>query len=117
GEAQGDKVLDRLLPEIVVDAEGAVLAEMLADGVADRVVGLEALADRLLDDDAVWRRCEGLCGEAPDDGNVEGGRRRQVEDRLVHPPQLCLERAVAGRVGCVAADIGEALREPGPGFI
>jgi hypothetical protein len=34
-EAERDEVLDRFLAEIVVDAEGAVLAEVLGDGGVD----------------------------------------------------------------------------------
>ena len=52
GEAQCHQVLNRLLAEIMVDAEDAVLRKDAADGVVDGRSGFEIAADRLFDHDA-----------------------------------------------------------------
>ena len=91
GETERDEVLDRLLAEIVVDPEGPLLAEMLGDGVVDRLAGLAALADRLFDDDAVGLDRQALRREALHDGGVEGRRGRQVEQRLAGIAKLFLQ--------------------------
>jgi len=56
GKAERDQVLDGFLAQIVIDAENAALSEMLGNRAVDLVARLEALADRLFDDDAIGRQ-------------------------------------------------------------
>jgi hypothetical protein len=81
-KAQGDEVLDRFLAEIVVDAEGAVLAEVLGDGGVD----LRRTCAQLLPIGfSTMTRLGGEVRPAAASpctiGNVEGRRGRQVEQR------------------------------------
>jgi hypothetical protein len=53
GEAQREQVLDRLLAEIVVDAEDVPFVDGLGDGFVGAIGRRGVGADRLFDDDAV----------------------------------------------------------------
>ena len=80
GEAEGEEVLDGLLAEVVVDAEGVGFVEDGADGVVDGAGGVEVVADGLFEHDAgaVAGQAGGL--EVLAGGAVEGGRGGEVED-------------------------------------
>ncbi len=114
GEAQNHQVLDRLLAEIMVDAENLIFAKGPGDRVIDGGCGIKVPANRLFDDDP------GLRGDKPEladaganiaeqfrpDGQVEGAnpvgaagkRRSQVAPALTG--------------GGVERHIGNGLDEP-----
>jgi hypothetical protein len=119
-EAQGDQVLDRLLAEVVVDAEDLVLGEGVGDGVVDLEEGLEVPADGLLQHHAVGRLGQAGGLQGGDDAAVERGRDGEEAGHTAggaHVADLVLERLQAGGIGGVDRQIVEAGVEPGPGGV
>src|SRR3546814_18767268 len=57
-EAQREDVLYRLLAQIMVDAEGAVLGEDLGDGIVDLAARLQVVTERLFEPDPYVRARE-----------------------------------------------------------
>ena len=76
GEAERHEVLDRLLPEIVVDPVDLAFVEDLADGVVDLARRGEIVADRFLDDHPGLRRDQPLLaelgGNRPEEAGIDG---------------------------------------------
>ena len=72
GEAQGEDVLDRLLPEVVVDAVHLLLGEAGVHHGVELARALLVVAEGLLDDDAH----EGAVGRRPVEPVLGRGRRR-----------------------------------------
>jgi hypothetical protein len=116
GEAQGGQILDRLLAQIVVDAEDLALVDHGGDGGVGDLGALQVATQRLFQDQA----CVGtgqagglqrLAGRA-----VETGRQREEDDqRAVRADAVgqLLGVGVAGDVGGhVVETIGEALPDP-----
>jgi hypothetical protein len=119
GEAEGEDVVDRFLPEEVIDAEDPILVERRVDRAVQCLRRREVGAERLLDDDP---RVGGQTGRAQhlDDG-PEGHRRDgQVVDALDVPPDLALGLRHLGekRLGVVGVGRaeGELAGEGSPGL-
>ena len=102
-EPQREQVLDRLLAEVVVDAEHGVGGEHPLDDGVQLAGGLEVGAERLLDHDAA-PAAVALLGE-PGGGEVLGDLRevarrdREVERGVAERAALRLERGRASRAG------------------
>src|SRR5215813_5989733 len=85
GEAQDEEVLDRLLPEVMIDAIDLVLIEVAPELPVERAGALDVVAKRLFHDDA--SEAVGALGQAGiaevfDDVVVEARRRGAVEDTV-----------------------------------
>ena len=123
GEAQDEEVLDRFLPEIVVDAVDLLLAEVPSQLPVEGAGAVDVVAERLLHDDA--RPAVAVLGEAGvaqvlDDVVVEAGRRGAVEEPVGGSAATVLdvgqrrlqprvEREVLGITGRVVERPGKAL--------
>src|SRR3546814_17328325 len=79
-EAQREDVLYRLLAQIMVDAEGAVLGEDLGDGIVDLAARLQVVTERIFEPDPFVRAREPRRFE-PFDRRPEQRRRGRQEDR------------------------------------
>ena len=125
-EAQGENVLDRLLPEVVVDAVHLLLGE---PGVHDRVEVARArpvVPVRLLDDDAHERAfgrrpVEPVLGEPAHDHGERRGRRGEVVEPVAAGAALPVQLVEHGfelveRLGrrVVAGHVAEAAGERRP---
>ena len=127
-EAEDQDVLDRLLAEVVVDAEDLVLGELLVHEPVQLARGLPAAAERLLDDDAHPRHDLGVA-DAHDhllprqvlhDARVQARGNREVGEapprhRLLPLPllQALAQRAIRRGVVQVAAQVEQAPGEAG----
>ena len=112
GEPQREQVLDRLLAEIMVDPERAVLGEGGGDRVVDLAAGFEVAAERLFERHAHRRAGEARAGE-PVDGRLEQRRRGREEDRdaVARIADRFGEPREAGRLVDVERDIMEPRQE------
>ena len=126
GEAQGEDVLDRLLPEVVVDAVHLLLGE---PGVHDRVEVARArpvVPVRLLDDDAhervvALRLVQAVLAQRGDDDGEGRRRRREVVEPVLRGAPLLVElveHLLEAVERClfvvVAGDVAEAAGERVP---
>ncbi len=112
-EAQGDQVLDRLLAEIVVDAEHLSLVKGVGHGVVDGAEALQIAPDRLLQHDAVVGPGQTGRLHRRDDTAVERRRHSQERgDRAIARQRL--HRAQAFGVGGVHRQVIEPLGQARP---
>ncbi len=114
GETQREKILDRLLSEIVVDAEDAILGERLLEFGFDLEAGCEVVAERLLDADARTLVREPGGFQVACDGAEKIRRRREIEHDLGNMIELRGDRLVDVVLLHVARGINEAPGEPRP---
>ena len=94
GEPQCHQVLDRLLAQVVVDAEDLRLLEDLEQLGIELACRSEVVAERLLDHDPrarVLDRVEAGGAELAGDQREELRRGRQVEDAVERPSGLLVE--------------------------
>src|SRR5262245_64343015 len=75
-KAEIEDVLDRFLPEVVIDAEDCRLGEVLVQYVIEPARRCEVVPKRLLDDDPRILRAFRL-GQLPDDGGEHARRNRE----------------------------------------
>jgi hypothetical protein len=121
GEAQGEQVLDRLLAQVVVDAEDLALDEVVGDLGVELLGAGEVMAERLLDDepcparqlvpvpaDVLDQRADrrGRHGEVVNAIAAEAALRVKLAER---PPQLIRAAGRARVGGHVAHACGEAF--------
>ena len=100
GEAQRHQVLDRLLAEVVVDAEDLRLVEVLEHRLVLCAGRGEVVADRLLDHDpdlGVLGLVEACLAEPAGDHREELRRRRQVEDAVQRRAEARIQAPSASR--------------------
>ncbi len=109
-EAQVEDVLDRHLPEEVVDAVELRLVDERVQALVQLARRGEVVAERLLDDDASVLG-EARVREPADDRREERGRDLEVEDRQLLAFDLGRDLSVDGGVLEIAVDVREALRE------
>jgi hypothetical protein len=124
-EAKRQQVLDRLLPEVVVDPVDLLLVEVTVDLVVQAARALPVRPERLLDDHA--RPALPLVAAAADllDEGADRARwNREVEDPvpgrpalLVELRQQCHQLVLAAVGGEVGADVAHAGREPLPDLL
>ena len=100
GEAQGQDVLDRLLAQVVVDAEDVLRGEDLVDQLVERHRGLQVVAERLLHHDPAPAAGLRVVGH-PGAGELvehqrEGGRRDGEVERGVARDAVALAQVVQG---------------------
>src|SRR5207253_1903359 len=105
-ESKEEQILYRLLTQVVIDPEDALLRKVLEKRAVQRLRRGEVATERLFDDDArVLRR--GTARKSFHDGREEARRHRQI----VEWPRRAAERlaqAVERRlVGVVAVDVLE----------
>ncbi len=117
GEAQGQEVLDRLLAQIVVDAEDLALAESAAEGVVDHLAGGQVAADRLFHDHPAARLDQTGFAQMGADGVIEAGRGGQIEDGLAGAAEQVGEILEGLRLLGVEGMVVEPRAELGPGFV
>ena len=127
GEAQRQQVLDRLLAQVVVDAEDVPGGEDVVDQVVELLGRRQVVPERLLDDDPAPAARLAVVGHAGAlhllEHGREGGRRdRQVERRVALRAVRAVELAqrVGERVeGVVVVEAArqelDRLGEPRPG--
>src|SRR5438445_5616136 len=109
-EAEDEEVLDRLLPEVVVDAEDARLVEDLVQRLVEGLRRGEIPAERLLDDDA--RVAGAARSPEPPDHRLEQARRDgEIVERALRRAELSAERLERGRIAVVAAHVAKPLAE------
>jgi hypothetical protein len=101
GEAQRQQVLDRLLAQVVVDAEDVVGGEHGVDELVELLRARQVVPERLLDDDAAPAPGLAVVGHAGAAHLLEHRRERRRRDRQV-------ERGVALRPG-VALGLAQHL--------
>ncbi len=94
-EAERQNVLDRFLPEVVIDAVDLALVENLGDRRVERAGALEIVAEGLFDDHPRPDRFvlvvdEAGRGEMPDDDREELRRHREVEETIPRQVPLAL---------------------------
>src|SRR5439155_2683104 len=106
GEADVQDVLDRLLAEVVVDAEDRLLREHLVQDRVELLRGREVAPEGLLHDHARVHRAAGL-GQVFDDEREHAGRDRQVVERVLRLGELGLQPLEGGEVGIVAVDVAQ----------
>ena len=84
GQPEGKQILDRLLPEIVIDAVDLLLPPVLQERLIQGPGRGEIPAERLLDDDPLLPRHPGEAGgiELLVDQREEIGGDRQIEERI-----------------------------------
>ena len=104
GEAEVDEVLDRLLAEIVVDAEDGLLGKVGVERAVQLLGRGEVAAERLLDDDA------GVLDAARfrqpfDDGGEHAGRNDQVVQRPLGGAEGLAQLRKRRRVAVIAVDV------------
>src|SRR5437867_6719133 len=87
GETEKEQVLDRVLAQILVDAEDVVFAEALVHDRVQRPRGRQVPTERLLDDDAPALGTARL-PEVPNDALEEAGRNRQIVSRVLRVAEL-----------------------------
>jgi hypothetical protein len=115
-EAQGDQVLDRLLAEIVVDAEDLRFGEGVRHRIVDLTEGFEVAPDRLLQHHPIVGLGQAGGAHGRDDAGVK--RRRDGEEAGAGAvADLVLERLEALGAGGVDGQIVEARVEPIPGVV
>ena len=126
-EAEDEDVLDGLLAEVVVDAEGLPLVEGTRHQAVELPRGGEVAAEGLLDHDprprrAVRRVQEARVAQAREDRREGGGRDREVEEPVAARRAAPLrrgdrlaERRPGFRLRVVARDRVDARRERAPG--
>src|SRR5581483_2842105 len=109
-EAEDEKVLHRLLPEVVIDAEDLRLAEHLVQGRIERPRRREVAAERLLDDDA---RASGAARapEPADDRREQARRDGEVVQRMLRAAELPAEPLHRVGVAVLAAHVAQALAQ------
>ncbi len=110
GEPEDHQVLDRLLAQVVVDAEDRVLVE---DGVQRPVQlarGLQVAPERLFDDQARPVRAARLT-QPVDHDPEEAGRDGQVVRRPASAVQLALDGVIGLQVRVVAAHVAKPVEQ------
>ena len=102
-EAEVEKILYRLLAEVMIDTKNGFLGEDVQEGGVERLRGRQVAAEGLLDDDA---RILGAArvGEPLDDAAEHARRDREVVDGALGEPELLAQLAISLRVGVVAID-------------
>ena len=111
GEAEVEDVLDRLLPQVVVDPEDARLGEHRVKDAVELLRRLQVAPERLLDDDAGVLRAVGRA-EALDDRGEEARRDREVVRGALRAAEGLTQRLEGGLVAVVPVDVAHELREP-----
>ena len=123
GQAEGEQVLHRLLPEVVVDPIDLLLPPPCEQVAVQGDGRVEVLAEGLLHDDASPAREPREAGlvEEPVHRGEEVGRDREVEDGVARGPVLgggpvhgAAEPVVGGAVAEVARGVVEPRLEPLP---
>ncbi len=124
-EAQGQDVLDRLLPEEVVDPVDLLLRHHLQDPAVERLRGGKVGAEGLLDDHPP-ETAPGVgvvAGrpQAVDDRPEKTCRHRQIEDDVALPlPAAGLEQGgelrIAPRIVKIRREVTQPLLHPAPGL-
>ncbi len=102
-EAEVEKILHRLLAEVMIDAKNGLLGEHAQERRVQRLRGRQVAAEGFLDDDA---RILGAArvGE-PLDHTAEHARRNgEVVDGALGEPKLLAQLAISFRVGVIAID-------------
>ena len=116
GEAEVGEVLDRLLAEIVVDAEDPLLGEDLVQRRIELAGGRQVVAEGLLDHHpAVVGQAGGA--ERLHHGPEQRRRDRQVVHGRPRVPQRLGERLEGLGVAVVAVDVLEGARDALPGLV
>ncbi len=110
-ETQVEDVLDRHLPEEVVDPIELRLVDDRVQLLVERARGREIVAERLLDDDACIRR-EACLRQSADDRPEERRRNFEIEDRELRIPERRGDLRIGRRIREVAVDVREPAREP-----
>ena len=114
-KAQRHQVLHRRLAEVVVDAEGLLLAEHRADDAVDLARAGEVVAERLLEHEAHVRTVQAGRADLRAHGGEEVGAGREVHHDDVGGAGLQpgRERGVVGRVRKIDSLVVEEGREAG----
>ena len=108
-EAEDEQVLDRLLPEEVVDAVDRVLVEGMMQDRVELFGRLEVAPERLLDDDtSVF--VDALRGEALRDVVEQARRDREEVQRVLAGLERLLELLERRLLAVVARDVPQALQ-------
>src|SRR5882724_6382660 len=110
-EAEDEEVLDRLLPEVVVDAIDARLVEDLVQRLVEGLRRGEIPAERLLDDDA--RIAGAARSPEPPDHRLEQARRDgEIVERAFRAAERSAQRLERGRIAVVAAHVAKPFAKP-----
>src|SRR5207247_1543227 len=125
--SEDQHVLDGLLAEVVIDPVDLVLGEGRRHHLVQRARRGEIAPERLLDDDAhpaaaaLGRPVQPRLAQAANEGRVERGRSRAVEEPVAAGASLLLDLAqvvaqarIQIGVGGVARVVEEGLREAVP---
>ena len=115
GEPRIEDVLNRLLAQIVVDAEDRILGKMLEQGLVERLRRLAIAPERLLHDEARVD-VETALGERGDDDAKQAWRNREVVQRPFCAAKRLLQMREGLRIVVVPVDISQEpqqLGEPG----
>jgi hypothetical protein len=108
-EAQIEDVLDRHLPEEVVDPVELRLVDQRVEARVELAGGLEVMAERLLDDDASLRS---VCvGKATDDCGKQGRWNLEIEHGEFGTLDLLCHTLIGRGVGEVTVDVRELVGE------
>jgi hypothetical protein len=111
GKAQRQKVLDRFLAQIVVDAEDAVFGEGARHGIVDHLGGGQIGAQRLFKADAALLIGQAAVDEARDGRLEQAGRGGQEDRQTLHRRRPFGQRVEMGRVIGVERLVEQAFQE------
>ena len=118
GEAQGQQILDRLLPQVVIDAIYLLFGEQRREFVIDIAKRLKVRSQRLFHHDARRRAHQAGPVERATDRRKDLGRRRQIHHqstlRVRKIARLQSRQGLCGRR--IGREIMQVLDEPAPGF-
>src|SRR5262245_27548101 len=109
-KAEEEQVLNRVLAQVVVDAEHAVFTEGGVDDRVQRAGRGEVVPEWLLDDDTRASRTPRLA-ELMDDRLEQAGWDGEIVRRVLRVAQLPAELLKGRRVAVVAVDVAQAAAE------
>ena len=111
GEPQEQDVLDRRLPEEVIDAVQLRLVDQRVQRSVEFLRRGEVMPERLLDDDARIASVRSAFARPPTTVAKSEGRDLEVEDRELRALDRLGDALVGGGVVEVAGDVGELVGE------
>jgi hypothetical protein len=110
-EPRVEDVLNRLLAQIVVDAEDRLLGKMLEQRPVERLRRLAIMAERLFHDEA-GVHVETALSQRGANHAEQAGRNREIMHRPLRGSERLLERRESLGIVVVAIDIPHERREP-----
>ena len=110
GEAKEQHVVDRALPQVVVDPEDVALDERAEQDLVQFARRRQIVAEGFLDDDARSFRTAGL-RQLRDDGSEEWRRYRQIVRGVLRGAEGLPERRESRRIVVVAIDVAQQPHE------